>query len=148
MTSDDPASGSRTVFQSSRLARPQDASKASDLLSLMSSSARLYLDTHKQCVLRSVSDVAHMEKSRWVPVGRYVDPVFKHSRRHNVGFIREKEKAGSVGFVETAEELFGLCYVAKKAGAQRFIIDAPAVNRHVFRIPFWTVVHRRGSLPC
>ena len=31
-----------------------------------------------------------------------------------MGFIREKEKAGSVGFVETAEELFGLCYVATR----------------------------------
>ena len=68
MTSDDPASGSRTVFQSSRLARPQDASKASDLLSLMSSSAPLvsaWIRT-SSVWLRSVSDVAHMEK---VPLG-------------------------------------------------------------------------------
>ena len=41
MSSDDPSPGSPTVFQSSRLARPQDASKALDLVSLLSISALL-----------------------------------------------------------------------------------------------------------
>ena len=36
--------------------------------------------------------------------GRSVDPVFQHSRRHYVGFIRDLVKAGSVGFDETAVE--------------------------------------------
>ena len=38
-----PAPGSPSVFQSSRVARPQDSSKALDLVSLLSSSARLYV---------------------------------------------------------------------------------------------------------
>ena len=62
------------------------------------------------------------------PAGRYVDPVFQHSWRHCVGFIRDLVKDGSVGFVETAAEHVGLFLVAKQAGAQRFIIDARASN--------------------
>ena len=34
--------------------------------------------------------------------------------------------------VETANELVALFFVAKKAGTQRFIIDAHASNRHFF----------------
>ena len=76
MSSDDPAPGSLTVFQSSRVARPQDASKAPYLVSLLSSSARFYLDAYKQRMLRPLSEVADMET--WlVPAGRYVDPVFR-----------------------------------------------------------------------
>ena len=37
LTFDDPAPGSLTVFQSSRVARPQDASRAPDLVPLLSS---------------------------------------------------------------------------------------------------------------
>ena len=44
LTSDDPAPRSLTVFQSSRVARLQDASKAIHLESLLGSSARSYLD--------------------------------------------------------------------------------------------------------
>ena len=43
LTSDDPAPGSPTVFQSSRVARPQDASTSPYFVSLLSSSARSYL---------------------------------------------------------------------------------------------------------
>ena len=86
MTSDDPAPGSLTVFQSSRVARPQDASKAIYFVSLLSSSARSYLDTCKQRMLRPVSEVADME-ARVGTAGRYVDPVFQHSQRHHVGFV-------------------------------------------------------------
>ena len=50
MTSDDPAPGSLIVFQSSRDARPQDASKALYLVSVLSSLARV--------TLRPVSEVA------------------------------------------------------------------------------------------
>ena len=63
-------------------------------------------------------------ETRLGPAGRYVDPVFQHSRRHYVGFIRDLVKAGLVGFVQDAVEHVGLFIVAEKAGAQRFIIDA------------------------
>ena len=61
LTSDDPAPGSLTVFKSSRGARPQDASTAPYLVSLLSCSARSYLDAYKQRVLRPVSEVVDME---------------------------------------------------------------------------------------
>ena len=35
---------------------------------------------------------------------RYVDPVFQHGGRHDVGFVCDLVKAGSVGFVEDAVE--------------------------------------------
>ena len=41
--------GSVTVLQSSRVARPQDASKAPNLVLLLSSSARSYLDASSSC---------------------------------------------------------------------------------------------------
>ena len=122
LTSDDPA-------QSSRVARPQDASKAPKLVSLLSSSPRSYLDTCKQRMLRPVSEVADMVAGLG-PARRYVDPVFQRSRRHYLDFTRDLVKAGSLGFVETASEHVDLFFVAKKAGAQRFIIDARASNRH------------------
>ena len=87
LASDVPAPGSLTVFQSSRVARPQDASKTRYLVSLLSSSARSHLDAYKQRTLRPVSEVSDME-TRLEPAGRYVDPVFQHSRRHYVGFVR------------------------------------------------------------
>ena len=134
LTSDDPAPGSLTVVQSPRAARPQDASKAPNLVSLLSSSARSYLVAYKQRMHRLVSEVADME-ARLGSASRNVDPVFQHSRLHHVGFIRDLEKAGSVGFVETATEHVGLFFVAKKAGAQRFIIDARASNPHLLNPP-------------
>ena len=42
------------------------------------------------------------------PAGRHVDPVFQHSRRQYVGFVRDQVKAGSVGFVEALVEHVGL----------------------------------------
>ena len=65
------------------------------------------MDTCKQRVLPLVSEVALME-ARLGPVGRYGHPFFQHSQGHFVGFIRDLEKAGSVGFVRTAEEHVGL----------------------------------------
>ena len=127
MTSGDRTLGFVTVFQSSRVARPQDAYRASYFVSLLSNSARHYLDANTQRLLRFVSEVAYLE-ARLGPPGCFVDPVFQHSRRHYVGFICDLVKAGSVGFVATAVELFGLCVVAKKAGAQGFIIDMRASN--------------------
>ena len=85
---DDPAPGSLTVVQSSRVARPQDALKAPNIVSILSGYVRLHLDTHKQRMLRLVSEVADME-ARLGPAGRYVDPVFQQSRCHHVGFIRD-----------------------------------------------------------
>ena len=137
MTSDDPAPGSLTVFQSSRVARPQDASKAPYSVSLLSSSPRSYLDAHKLRMLRPVSEVA----------GRHLDPVFQHSWRHYVGFVRDLVKAASVGFVEDAVEHVGLLFVAKKAGTQRFIVDARASDWYFLTPPSGPFFHRRGTLP-
>ena len=64
LTSDDPAPGSPTVFQSSRVARPQDALKAQYLVSLLSGSTRPYLDTYQQRMLGPVSD-ADMANWTW-----------------------------------------------------------------------------------
>ena len=75
------------------------------------------------------------------PASRFVDPVFQHILRHQVGFTCDLVKAGSVGFH------VGLCFVAKKAGAQRFIIDARASSTF-FESSIWTVAHRRGTLSC
>ena len=95
LTFDGPAPGSPKVFQSSRVAPPL-ASKAGYLGSLLRSSGRSYLDACKQRVLRPVSEVADIE-ARLEPAGRKVDPVFRHSLRHYVGFIRDFVKAGSAG---------------------------------------------------
>ena len=78
-------------------------------------------------MLRPFSEVADIETQLGLP-GRCVDPVFPHSRRHHVGFIRDLVNAGSVGFVETTIEHVGLFFVAMKAGAQRFILHARASN--------------------
>ena len=126
LTSGDPAPGSLTVFQSSRVARLQDASKGPDLVSLLSSLARSYLDAYMQSKLRPDSKVADMEARLGPVVRRY--SVFQHSRRHNVGFIRDLVKAGSVGFVETAAEHVGLFFVAKEAGAQSSLLRDSAMS--------------------
>ena len=84
MTSDDPAPGSLTVFQSSRVARPQNASKGLYLMSVLSSSARSYLDAKMQRMRRPVSEFADMG-TRMGPAGRDIHPVFQHSRRDFVG---------------------------------------------------------------
>ena len=72
-------------------------------------------------MLRPVSEVAVL-KPGWDWPGRYLDPVFQHSRHHHVGLIRDLVMAASVGFVETAIEHVGVFFVAQKAGAQSFII--------------------------
>ena len=53
-----PGPGSLIVFQSSRVARPQDASNAPKLVPVLSSSARSYLDTYEQRIVSEVADVA------------------------------------------------------------------------------------------
>ena len=111
-TSDDPAPKSLTVFQSSRVARPQDASKDPYHVSLLSRSARSYLDVCKR-MLRPDSEVADM-KTRLGPADRYVDPVFQHSRRHFVGFVSDLVKACSVGFIEEAVEHVGPLFRCQK----------------------------------
>ena len=90
------------------------------------------------------SDFSDME-TRLGPAGRYVDPVFQQSLRHDVGFVSDLVKVGSVSFVEDAVEHVGLFFVAKKPGSQRVIVDARASNRHFLRPPS---AHRRGTLPC
>ena len=115
LTSDDPAPGSLTVFQSSRVARPQDASKAHDFVSLLSSSARSYPDEYMQRMFRPDSEFADMQ-TQPRPTDRYINQILQHNRHHNVGFIRDMVKAASVGFVETAVGHVGLFFVAKKAG--------------------------------
>ena len=79
LSSDDPVPGWLTVFQSSRVARPQDASKAPYLVSL--SSARSYL---VQRMLRLFLRLLTWKADWHRPVDT-VDPVFRYSRRRNVG---------------------------------------------------------------
>ena len=68
----------------------------------LSSSARLFLDTYQQRVLRPVSQ--------------------------GLAFLADlATSADSVGFVETAVEHVGFFFVAKKGGGQRFIIDATGI---------------------
>ena len=73
-------------------------------------------------MFRPVSENADMA-TQLGPAGSHVDPVFQHSRRHYVGFVRDLVKAGSLRFVESAVE---------HVGRQRFIIDARASNRLFF----------------
>ena len=84
-------------------------------VSLLSSSARSYLDTNKQRMLRPVSEVADTE-TRLGPAVWYVDLLFQHSRRHSVGVVRDLVKAGSVGFVGTAVEHIGLFLLPRRLG--------------------------------
>ena len=94
-------------------------------------------------MLRPVSEVADVETQLRL-AGRYVDPVFQHSRRHYVGFVLDLVKAGSVGFVEDAVEHVGLFFVAKKAGAHRLMADARASNRHFVRPPSGPLLTREA----
>ena len=76
LTSDNPALGSLTVFQPSRVTRPSYGSKAPNRVSLLNSSARSYLGTYEQRMLRPVSEVADMQTRL---AEGHVDPVFHHS---------------------------------------------------------------------
>ena len=58
-----------------------------------------------------------------------------------MGFVRELVKVGSF---EDAVDSVGLFFVAKKAGAQRFIIVARASNGH-FKTVLQPVAHKRGT---
>ena len=136
LTFDDHTPGSLTVFQSARVARPQDATKAPCLVSLLRSSARSYLGTCKQRVFRPVSEVPDMDTSLGL-AGRCVDPVFQHSPRHNVGFFQGLVKAGSIRFVEDAVEHVWLFLVAKSVQQSPF-----------FETSSWTVACRRGTFSC
>ena len=82
--------------------------------------------------------------TRLGPAGRYVDPVFQHSRRHHLGCVRELVRAGSVGFLKMLLNTLGSFSLPRRSGAQRFIFDARASNRHFFEASIWTVAHRRG----
>ena len=90
-------------------------------------------------------------KPRLGPAGRNVDPVFQHSRRHHVGFVRDLVKAGSVGFVEAAVEHVGLffrCQEGIDGSEDLHQHDARASNQHFLRSSIWTVAHTvRGTLP-
>ena len=77
------------------------------------------------------------------PANRYVDLVVQHSQLHHASVL---VKACSVLFVESAVEHVGLFFVAKKARAQRLIIDALASNRLFLESSVWTGAHRRGTL--
>ena len=85
-TSDDPAPESLSASQSSRVARPQDASNVPNLVSLLSSWARSYLGTCGQRMLRPVSEVADIESRLVVTLVQF------SRRRHNVGFVRDLGK--------------------------------------------------------
>ena len=80
------------------------------------------------------SAVRQAAQGHWGHVRASPRSVFQHSRRHYVGFVRDLVKADSVRFVEAAGEHVGLLFVAKKAGAQRFIMMR-ATNRYFVRPP-------------
>ena len=80
--------------------------------------------------LSSVCFVLDMEV-RLGRAGRYVDPVFQHSQRNYMGFVRDLVKADSFDFVADAVEHVGLFFVVQKAGAERFIVDARTSNRYI-----------------
>ena len=146
MTSDNLTLGCFTLFQSWRVVRPQDASKAHALLSLLSSSACPDLDTNQQLLLRLVAKVADME-ARLGLTGRYVDRSFQHNRRPDVGSICDLENAGSVGFVKrlwsTSVSLLS---------PRRSLIRGSSLTREstsdILWISFWAVAHVVGYLLC
>ena len=94
-------------------------------------------------MLRLVFEVADIEPPLGL-AGRYGDPVFQHSLRHCVGLVGVLVKAGSVVFVTDGVEARLSFFVAKKAGAQRFIIDARASNQHFLRPPSRPVLTGEG----
>ena len=95
-------------------------------------------------MLRPFSEVVDIE-ARLGPVGRQVDPVFQHCKRHYVGFVRDLVSAGSIEFVEDTVEHVGLFSGAKRAGAQRLIVKARASNRHFSETSIWAIAHRRRT---
>ena len=127
LTSDDDVPGSLTLFQSSRVARPKDASKAPNLVSSLSSLARSYLDTYKQRMLRLVSGVADVE-AQLGPACRYVDPVFQHSSTAGV--------TSWVSFVTSLPRRLGL------RGSSLYSCKQPAC----LNASIWSAAHRGGTL--
>ena len=117
VTCDDPTPGLLTVFQLSRLARPQDASSAPYFVQLSS-------------FISAQQPSSFLPGYRWARLFVTLIQSSQHSRRRNVGFVRDLVKAGSVEFVDTAVEHVGLFFGAKKAVALRFILDARSSNRH------------------
>ena len=140
LISDGLALGLLTIFRSSRVARPQDDSKALQPGSLLGISARSYFYAKKkQRVLRPVSEVADME-TRLGLAARCVDPAFQHSRPHCVGFVREQAETGSVGFVENAVEHV---FRWQKARTHQPIM-VRASNRHFMRLPSGPLLTSEG----
>ena len=79
-------------------------------------------------MLRPVSEVADIGTGR--PSRR---SSFPGQPATQGGFGSRSFESGSVEFVEDAVEHGGLFFFDKKAGAQRFIIDARANHRHFVR---------------
>ena len=116
MTSDDPAPISPSVFQSSRAALHQDATKSPELVPRLSRSAREF-------------EVAGVD-TRLEPAGRNFDPILQHCTRHFVGFIGDLEEASPVCFWENVVAQVDLLFVVKKTGSSS--MHEPAV----FGTPF------------
>ena len=92
-------------------------------------------------MLRPVSDVTDM-KTQLGPAGRYVDPVYQHSQRHHVGFIREQVKAGCVGFIETAVEHVGLFFRCQEDWGSKVYHRCSCKQPTFFEPSIRTVAHR------
>ena len=116
MTSDDPAPTSPSVFQSSRAALQQDATKSPELVPRLSRSARSH-------------EVAGVD-TRLEPAGRNFDPILQHCTRHFVGFIGDLEEASPVCFWENVVAQVDPLFVVKKTGSTS--MHEPAV----FGTPF------------
>ena len=129
------------MFQSSRAASPQDASRAPYFVSLLSTSARSYLDAYKQRTLRPVSEVVDMEIGLG-PACRYVDPVFHHSWHQYVGFVWDLVKAGPTGFVEDAVEHVGLFFCCQEGGWSEILYVFSCNHPTLVEASIWTAGHR------
>ena len=73
-------------------------------------------------------------------VGRYVDPVFQHTRRPYVDFVHDLVKAGSAGFVGTAVEHVGLFFSLLPRRLEKQLT--------FFETSVWTAAHRGGTPSC
>ena len=78
-------------------------------------------------MLRPSAEVADQKERLDLPL---IDPVFQHSRRHHVGFIRDLTRSSFVDFVESVLKRVWHFSLAKKAGAQRLNIGTRASDRH------------------
>ena len=130
LTSDDPAPGSLTVFQSSRVAGPQDASRALDLLSFITLLVSTWTRTSSVCLALFLKSLTWKPGCNW-PVGTLTQSSSIADVTAWDAFVIWNKPA-QLGLLTAVWNTLVSFFVVKKAGAQRFIIGARASNRHFF----------------